>query len=270
VRLARQGSLPAVDDRGRVLLAAPSQIALAPNGHGGTFAALRDAKLLDLFRDHGVRTLAYCQVDNPMVRTLDPLFVGLHVLRGAEFSSKSVAKRSAAERVGVFARAGGKPAVVEYTELTREQSEATDASGALVFGQGNIAAHCIDLEFARRAAAEGLPYHHAKKRVPYVDESGREVDPASPNATKFESFLFDALPLARRTLVVESRREREFSPIKNAEGDDTPETARRDLVAMFRAWHERAGLPAAPGALEVSPLEAPDERSFRTSRGIPA
>ncbi|MCG3135624.1 MAG: putative uridylyltransferase [Planctomycetes bacterium] len=269
VRFARQRSLPAVDAEGRILLAAKHRIALAPNGHGGTFAALRDAKLLDLWHDHGVRTISYCQIDNPLVRTLDPVFVGFHTRHESEFSSKSVAKRSPAERVGVFARCGGRACVVEYSELRPEQASAVDQSGELMFGQGSIAAHAIDLGFARSVAREGLPFHRASKRVAHVDAHGRLVSPEGANAVKFETFLFDALPRAHRTLVLETRRSDEFSPIKNAEGEDSPETARRDLIELFRGWMRRAGRDAPPGSLEFSPLEAPDEHAYRASLGLP-
>lgn len=268
VRLFRQRMVPAADDEGRMLLASRSRIALAPNGHGGLFAALRDAKLLDLLQDHGVRTISYCQVDNPLVRTLDPVFVGFHHRREAQFSSKSVTKRAPEERVGVFARVGGRPAVVEYSELTEDQARAIDEEGNLLFGQGNIAAHCIDLEFARRVADAGLPWHRARKVVPHVDERGEEVQPERPNATKFEQFVFDALPRAERALVLETERALEFSPIKNATGDDTPETARRDLIGMFATWYRRAGLQVPQGPIEVSPLEAPDEHAFRRKHGL--
>jgi UDP-N-acetylglucosamine/UDP-N-acetylgalactosamine diphosphorylase len=269
VRLFRQRSLPPADDQGRMLLASRSRIALAPNGHGGVFAALRDARLLDLLQDHGVRTLAYCQVDNPLVRTLDPVFVGFHIRREAQFSSKSVTKRSPEERVGVFAHVGGRPAIVEYTELPLAQAREVDEEGNLLFGQGSIAAHCIDLEFARRMADEGLPYHRARKKVPFVDARGALVEPEEPNATKFEQFVFDALPRAERALVLETERALEFSSIKNATGEDTPDTARRDMIAMFASWYRRAALPLPAGPIEVSPLEAPDEHAFRKKHGLP-
>ncbi len=268
VRMPCQGSLPPLDDAGRMLLATPSSIASAPNGHGGLFAALADAKLLDFYEDCGIRTLAYVQVDNPLIRTVDPAFIGFHVLRGSQFSSKSVAKRDAAERVGVFARVGGRPAVVEYTELTDAQSKATAADGTLLFGQGSIAAHCIDVAFARRIAAERLPLHRAKKKVPFVDADGRRMSPEKPNASKFESFLFDAIPRAERSLVVETTRAEEFSPIKQNHGADSPDTARADLIAQFRGWHERAGIACPPGAVEVDPSKAPDEAAFRALHGL--
>jgi len=252
-----------------MLLETPSRIARSPNGHGGLFAALASSKLLDLLDDHGVRTLSYVQIDNPLIRAVDPAFIGFHVRRGSQISSKSVAKRDASEKVGVFARVGGRPAIVEYTELTEAQSRAVAADGSLVFGHANIAAHCIDVAFARRIAAEGLPVHRAKKKVPHVDASGRATSPDKPNATKFESFLFDAIPRAERSLVVETSRAEEFSPIKQNEGADSPDTARADLIAMFRGWHERAGLTCPAGAVEVDPSKAPDEAAFRRLHGLP-
>lgn len=268
VRTPCQGANPPLDDEGKLLLETKSRIALAPNGHGGLFRALADAKLLDLFADHGVRTLSYVQVDNPLVRVIDPVFLGLHALRGSEISSKAVAKTDAAEKVGVFARADGKPAVVEYTELTDEQARAKGPGGALLFGHGSIAAHAIDLAFARRMAAEGLPLHRARKKVPFVDAAGREVAPDAPNATKFETFLFDAIPRAARSLVLETARAEEFSPLKSNEGRDSPKTVREDLLALFRGWYERAGLPVPAGALEVDPSKAPDEAAFRRLHGL--
>jgi UDP-N-acetylglucosamine/UDP-N-acetylgalactosamine diphosphorylase len=269
VKTPVQGSMPAVDDEGRVLLATPARIAMAPDGHGGLYRALADSSLLDLLRDHGVQTLSYVQVDNPLVRTLDPVFVGFHLRRESQMSSKSVEKRAPDEKVGVFARADGRSVVVEYTELTEERARAVDQEGALVFGHGSIAAHCIDLEFARRVAETGLPYHRARKRVPHVDEHGEPVPPERQEAWKFECFLFDALPLAERTLVLETQRRDEFSPIKNSSGEDSPETARRDLVAMFAGWYQRAGLPVPQGALEVDPSVAPDEHAFCHLHGKP-
>src|SRR5207344_3079671 len=96
--------------------------------------------------------------------------------------------------------------------------------------------------FAHRMADEGLPVHKARKKVPFVDDEGRPTTPKAPHATKFESFLFDAIPLAERSLVLETTRAGEFSPIKQNEGVDSPDSARTDLIAQFRRWHERAGI----------------------------
>jgi UDP-N-acetylglucosamine/UDP-N-acetylgalactosamine diphosphorylase len=82
-------------------------------------------------------------------------------------------------------------------------------------------------------------------------------------------FVFDALPFAANPVVIETRREDEFSPVKNAEGLDSPVTCRHDQQKQWARWLEAAGVEVetdAAGvpafALEVSPLFACDERSF--------
>ena len=94
------------------------------------------------------------------------------------------------------------------------------------------------------------------------------MTPQEPNATKFETFLFDAIPLAERSIVVETLRGDEFSPLKNADGEDSPDTVREDMQALFRRWYERAGVPVPRGALEVDPSKAPDEHAFRRLHGV--
>ncbi len=268
VRLMCQAALPPLDDDGRMLLAGRGEIALSPNGHGGVYATLQDSGVLDLLADHGIRTFSYVQVDNPLVHPVDPLFLGFHLRKESLISSKSVLKTDPGEKVGAFARVNDRFAIVEYSELTEQQAHEVNSDGTLAFGHGSIAAHCIDMEFAREMAEQGLPYHRARKKVPHVDANGELVAPVEPNATKFERFLFDAIPRAPRSMVMETRRWEEFSPLKNAEGVDSPVSVRRDLQALSRGWYERADLPVPGGALEVSPAESPDERSFRAARGL--
>ncbi len=270
VKTMCQPSLPPLDGHGKLILAAKDRIAASPNGHGCTYATLRDAKLLDLLEDLGVTTISYVQVDNPLVQALDPAFIGLHVSRRSQISSKSVRKTGPGEKVGVFARVDGRSAIVEYSELSDEQARETSADGALTYGQGSIAAHCLDRAFCREMADRGLPLHLARKKVPYIDASGALEEPETANANKFESFLFDAIPLADRSLVMETQRALEFSPLKNAFGApaDTPTTVREHLIAQFRGWYERAGMELPEGAIEVAPFDAPDEIAFRELHGL--
>ena len=80
----------ALSDAGQVLV---SSLGGTNAGNASTAGALEDAA------SRGVEQLSYFQVDNPLARPADPLFVGLHALERAEMSSKVVAKRDAAEKV---------------------------------------------------------------------------------------------------------------------------------------------------------------------------
>jgi UDP-N-acetylglucosamine/UDP-N-acetylgalactosamine diphosphorylase len=103
-----------------------------------------------------------------------------------------------------------------------------------------------------------------------MDESGRRVEPAAPNAVKLEAFIFDAIPLAAKPIVLQTVRAEEFSPVKNATGVDSAETSRRDMNRRAAAWLHGAGfdVPARPdnepdGLYEISPLLALDGAHLR-------
>jgi UDP-N-acetylglucosamine/UDP-N-acetylgalactosamine diphosphorylase len=272
VRFVVQGTLPAVDARtGEILRERPDRLALSPDGHGGLLSALRNSGALDEMAAMGIDTLFTYQVDNPLVRTCRPEFLGHHALAGAEMSSVVVRKISPGERMGVIAHIDDRPGVVEYSDLPDELAELRDESGELVFWAGSIAVHCIDRAFAERLTTDGLslPYHRALKRVPYVDAADRPVQPEDANAVKFETFLFDALAYATRTIAVEARREDEFAPIKNAVGADSPHTARAALNRRNAAWVEQAGGSVLrdgdgePVDIEIDPLLALDAGELR-------
>jgi UDP-N-acetylglucosamine/UDP-N-acetylgalactosamine diphosphorylase len=273
VHCFRQGRMPAVDFEGRILLEAPGAIALSPDGHGGSLRALDRSGALDLLAAEGVDILSYFQVDNPLVRCVDPAFLGWHLRRGSELSSKMVLKAYPDEKVGHFCTRGGHLVVIEYSDLPADLQRQTDAAGQLRYRAGSIAIHLLDREFVRRLArAEGgaaLPFHRADKKIPTIDSSGRPVKPERPNGVKFELFVFDALPFARNPVVIETLRQDDFSPVKNATGVDSPQTCRDDQLRQFGRWLraqdaplpvDASGLPPFP--IEVSPLFGDDEESF--------
>jgi UDP-N-acetylglucosamine/UDP-N-acetylgalactosamine diphosphorylase len=269
-----QGTVPSFDFEGRLILAAPDRVFENPNGHGGSLTALLDSGALDDMERRGIDTLFYYQVDNPLVRMADPAFLGFHTTRRAEVSCKVIRKRDPEEKVGVLARADGRPAVVEYTEIDDEHRYATDPkNGELLFWAGNTAIHVFALPFVRRVASEAdrlLPYHASAKKIPGIDAEGCPTEPSEPNGYKFERFVFDALPAAERVCVVEADRSLEYSPVKNAEGSDSPATARRDLIALYRRWIEAAGLEAPDGPIEIdhARIDGPEDLAELASGGL--
>ncbi len=258
----QQGTLPALDDAGRLLLRSATALFRSPDGHGGSLRALHQSGALQQLRARGVEQLFYFQVDNPLVDMCDPVFLGRHQLTLSEFSSKAVPKRAADEKVGVLGRLDGAAGVIEYSDLPAHLREARDADGQLRFRAGNIAVHVLDCAFIERLVTGSLqlPWHRARKEIPCFDAA---VGNSSRVGTKFELFIFDAMPLAQRIMVMEVERRVEFSPIKNRSGDDSPDSCRRDSMELHACWLERAGFAVprdATGALavrvEISPLTA--------------
>lgn len=284
-----QGVMPSFDMKtGRILLASKHEIATNPDGHGGSIRALHVSGSLADMRRRGVDTISYFQVDNPIVNVLDPVFIGLHASApdsSSQMSSKMVAKASPEEKVGVFCMAGagarkGRIEIVEYSDLPMEYQRQTNPDGSLRFNGGSIAVHIIGVPFVERLATDAgfaLPFHRAEKKIPCIDPAtGEPVDPTANNGVKLERFVFDALPMCDKSIVLETDRIEEFAPIKNASGADSPETCARTQTERAARWIESRGRPVprrgdgtADCTLEVSPRTASVARELDAAK-IPA
>lgn len=268
VQFFPQGNMPAVDAQtGQLLLSQPGQLAMSPDGHGGLLGALQAARLLDDMRERGIEYLYYHQVDNPLAIVCDPAYLGWHAEHAAEVSTKVVAKLSPEDKMGVAVDVDGVTQIIEYSDLPMDVAQRRTASGELELWAGSTAIHIFNLEFLQRLVTGPweLPFHIAHKAVPYHAPGQGIVNPSQPNAYKFERFIFDILPQARKALIVEADRKREFNPLKNAEGVHSPDDVRRSLVDMHRDWARRAGRPIPDHtAVEISPLVALDTDDFAT------
>jgi len=245
VFIFQQGSLPNFSPDGKILLADKDKIACSPDGHGGSLKALFHSGAIEDMKKRGVDFVSYFQVDNPLVNIFDPLFIGLHALDNAQMSSKAVVKTEPMEKVGNFCLVDGKVTVIEYSDLPDELAQKRNPDGSLVFGLGSIAIHIINTSFIELLNTGGflLPLHKAVKKIPYIDQQGRLIESAKPNGIKLESFVFDALPLATKSIILQTRRSEEFSPVKNATGPNSPRTAREAMIARAASWLESAGRP---------------------------
>ncbi len=261
VQLFCQGTMPAVDFQSqRILLEAPGQLALSPNGHGGMLEAFDQAGCLDDAQSRGLQQLFYGQIDNPLLQVCDPTLIGYHLLAESELTTQVVRKRDPLERVGNVVQLEGKTRIIEYSDLPESVAGQRDAKGELRLWAGNLAVHVFEMDFLRRmsADADALPLHQARKKVKHIDDDGNIVEPQSENATKFERFIFDLLPMARNALVVEAAKYAAFAPVKNATGNDSPETARQGMVQRDAELLRQAGAQVDDVTVEVNPLWALD------------
>ena len=277
VRFFTQGTMPAVGYDGQLLAAGPDSLALSPNGHGGTLLALRKSGALDEMTREGVEYISYFQVDNPLVPLADPLFLGLHCLEKSRMSARMLPKTNAFEKLGNFCLSGGRVHIIEYSDLPDELAERRNPDGGLAFVAGSPAIHVISRDFVEELTAGGrleLPWHRADKKVPYLNEQGESVKPEEPNAVKLESFIFDALPLAEKVLILEGCRAEHFAPTKNRTGVDSAESCRAMMCARDARRLELAGLkvPRKPDGspdciVEISPRLVCDDQdaAFRLS-----
>ncbi|MGA2172941.1 MAG: UDPGP type 1 family protein [Sedimentisphaerales bacterium] len=265
VFIFQQGTLPNFDLDGKILLADKHTIACSPDGHGGSLKALYNSGALDDMKKRGVEFISYWQIDNPLVNIFDPLFIGLHALDGAEMSSKALIKTGPFEKLGNFCLVDGKVTVIEYSDLPDELAKKKNPDGSLTFSLGSIAIHIISVAFVERLNQHGfaLPLHRALKKIPYISADGHLISPAKPNGIKLESFVFDALPLCSKSIILQTIRSEEFAPTKNATGVDSVETTKQMMIALAADWLESAGvkIPRKPDgspdcAIEIAPAFA--------------
>lgn len=267
VKFFEQGTLPCIGNNGKILLESKSKVAVAPDGNGGLYPALTSSGIVADMEKRGVQHIhAYC-VDNCLVRVADPTFIGFAAEKDVDIATKVVRKRDAKESVGLILQKNGKPDVVEYSEIDSATAEAKDPrdSNLLKFRAANIVNHYYSFRFLQSIPdwAHRLPHHVAKKKIPCVDQEGKQIKPEKPNGIKLEQFVFDCFPFLSmdKFACMEVKREDEFSPLKNAPGtgEDDPGTSRRDILQQGRRFLEEAGATVTSedqkeSGVEVSPL----------------
>jgi UDP-N-acetylglucosamine/UDP-N-acetylgalactosamine diphosphorylase len=224
-----QEMAPACDYEGNLLMEDENTPATSPNGNGGWYSSMKKAGLVDILKGRGVSWLNVFGVDNVLAKIADPLFLGAVISSGKTSGSKTVAKKSPQEKVGVMCKKNGHPAIVEYYELSEEQAGARAEDGSLCFGMGVILNYLFRLTDLDRIAGEHMPVHLAEKKIPYMDGDGIFHKPEEPNGYKFEILITDLLAYLTDCLPYEVVREEEFAPIKNKEGVDSVESARELL-----------------------------------------
>lgn len=244
IRFFAQGTICALDPNGKAVVDENNRLALVPDGNGGCFRALAQSGTLAWLVEKGVRYVFLYSVDNALCRICDPAFIGALASEGRSMSaSKVVHKAGPNEKVGIFALQNGKPGVVEYSDLPEQYRDMTNPDGSLVFDGGNLAIHLFKIEGLRKLQTSRLPWHTARKTVCGIEK-----------CWKFEQFLFDAFPLLGSMMPFGVIREEEFSPVKNAEGNDSPKTARNMIGRLHREWLRKAHVEINPNKLyEVSP-----------------
>lgn len=227
IQFFKQGELPMVGEDGKVLLDEEGMIKFASDGHGGVFSSmLRDGVIYDM-KARKIKWAFIGAVDNVLVKMVDPTLIGLAEDRGVLVAGKSVVKAGPHEKVGVFCKKAGKPGVIEYSEISKEMVEERDENGELKYGESQLNCNLFALEALEKVSEEKLPYHSAHKKATYMNEKGEIIKGKEPNAYKFETFFFDAFGSLDDMAIMRVKREEEFAPVKNAEGDDSPETARK-------------------------------------------
>ena len=279
IHFFNQEMIPAIDDNGKLILDKKNHIFTNPNGHGGSLSAIWNSGSIKKMQSKGIEFIFYFQVDNVLADICDPVYLGYHVMHQSEMSNKVVRKAFPEEKMGVICKINGKTGLMEYSDLSEENMYEKNSDGSLKYWAGNIAIHIFNVDFVVKENKGGfkLPYHIANKAIPYLNENGKLVKPDKPNGIKFESFVFDALLDTQKSVSLEVDRKKEFSPLKNKDGLDSPETVKRDLCNLYGSWLEKINFEVlknkdgnVSAEIEISPLFAlnEDELQIKNKKNI--
>lgn len=235
VKLFVQGKLPLIDTNGQLILDKNKLIKEASDGNGSIYNSMKRNGIIEDMKNEGIKWIFVGGVDNILLNIVDPILTGVTIKENNLIASKSVVKKNPKEKVGIFCKADGKPSAIEYTELTEEMAEKKDENGELFFGEVNILSHLYSIKALEQLGDITLPYHVAFKKSNYLNEDQKFIEVDKPNAYKFESFIFDAFKNYENMSILRVNREDEFAPIKNATGQDSPETA----IKLYKAFKNK-------------------------------
>ncbi|MDA3961312.1 MAG: UTP--glucose-1-phosphate uridylyltransferase, partial [Planctomycetota bacterium] len=240
LRFFSQGTVPSIAMDGRALMAGPGKLLENPDGHGGCFQALLSSGELRRLRDEGVRQIVYIQVDNILAPFDDAELVGLAEIENSDVITKVLEKAHPDEKVGHLVRMDDHDVIIEYTEVTPEQTRTKGPDGELVYRWGSPAMHCWGINFLAGLEDRNfkLPLHRSVKPL----KAWCQGETGEVKGHKNERFIFDLVPMAGVSLGMQIEREYEFAPVKNAEGADSAASTRAIASAAWTEWLRASGV----------------------------
>lgn len=221
-----QDLLPLLNFDGELFLEDRAKIARGPDGNGNCFKKFVDSNLFSKWKELGIEYLNLFVVDNPLADPYDFELFGHLAETQSQVTLKSCRRLSPDEKVGVIVTENDKPVVIEYHEIPQGVSFEREPAA-------NLSLLALTMDFVLKSAKLDLPLHKVAKKSPHYDfEIQKLTLPLRPNCWKFEAYLFDILPYSNKTTVLNYPREQIFCPLKNKEGDFSPQTVRKSLLSI--------------------------------------
>lgn len=225
IKFFKQENLPLITEDKKLILDENKLIKEAANGNGGIFGSMAKNKILEDMKQREIKWIFISSIDNILLKVADTTLIGLAEDKKVEIATKSLVRNSPDEKVGAICKKNNKIKVIEYSEMSDEMKKKTNEDGELTFSESHIMCNLFSLKALNDLSNKKLPYHIAHKKADYLNDKGELVKVDTPNAYKFETFIFDSWTYFDDIAILRGKREEDFAPIKNKEGVDSPKTA---------------------------------------------
>ena len=226
IHFFKQDKLPLIDINGKLILQEPFLIKEASNGNGNVFKSMQKYKIIEKLEKDGIKWISFGGIDNVLLKNIDPLFLGLTIGNNMQIGSKSVFKKEPLEKTAVYCKKDGKPAILDYDNISLELSESKISNTDIyLYREANMLSHIMNIDAIKKVANIELKYHRAFKKNAFVNFEGVKQVPDKPNTFKFENFIFDAFSYFDDMLLLRVNENEEFAPIKDFTGIYNPDTA---------------------------------------------
>ncbi len=227
IKFFKQDKLPIINTEGKLILQEPYLIKEASNGNGNVFKSMKNNGIIDELEKQNIKWVSFGGIDNVLLKNFDPLFLGLIIGNNLEIGSKSIFKKEPLEKTAVYCKKNGKPAILDYDQITLELSESKITNtNTYLFREANILSHIMSINAIKKSSTIDLYYHRAFKKNSFVNFEGVKQVPDKPNTFKFENFIFDAFSYFDDMLLLRVDENEEFAPIKDFTGIYNPDTAK--------------------------------------------
>jgi UDP-N-acetylglucosamine pyrophosphorylase len=228
VHFFKQSSIPSFTTDGKIIIEDKGHVSMSPNGNGDIYLSFRSSGIYNKFLEKGIKYIQITNVDNILSKIADPTFFGLIDKENVDLAVKTINKKSDAESVGVFGIINNKLNVIEYSEIGEELAKKRNDENRRLYDCANIGIYVFNLLNLNNYIEKynnSLEYHIARKKITCNLVPEKKID-----GIKLELFIFDIFKYFDSYKIVKVKRDQEYSPIKNKFGDDSSETAVRDLL----------------------------------------
>lgn len=270
LQIFQQQVMPLVNDDGQFALNSRGVLAEGPDGNGGVWKPFVESGIWQKWRRKGVELVQVVFIDNPLANPFDANLFGFHSRQQAEIVVKAIPKLYEEEKVGTLVKLGGQLRILEYTEIPETIKNRKRADGTLVYSYANVGL-CFSMDFIKKAAAfsNRLPLHFVRKAFEKLEKKGKRLSKQKVFLLKGEKYLFDLLEFATEAKALLYHREEVYSPLKNANGENSLETVQRSLEnADQRQYFRVTGVAVEKTCFELDQaFYYPDSKLLKKWKG---